>query len=198
MSPGSKPSPQTAHSAPRHPSTRHGVPATCSQPRAGPSRPRWASFHALPARARNAAQLARHQDPDHDAQEWPDRELPTDPIGRPQLVPDPNRSSRSRRSTRPMPRPRRSACGLMPAPAPRRTRPTAPPTSSSTSPSRYGPTSPADAPLRLPRSPCLLPGQGTSKRSQHQLELEIENMGAHLNAYTSVRPGRAPPASAGR
>ncbi|KAL3475872.1 Metalloenzyme, LuxS/M16 peptidase-like protein [Aspergillus californicus] len=27
--------------------------------------------------------------------------------------------------------------------------------------------------------------KGTSKRSQHQLELEIENMGAHLNAYTS-------------
>ena len=30
-------------------------------------------------------------------------------------------------------------------------------------------------------------GQGTSKRTQQQLELEIENMGAHLNAYTSVR-----------
>jgi predicted Zn-dependent peptidase len=29
--------------------------------------------------------------------------------------------------------------------------------------------------------------QGTAKRSQHQLELEIENMGGHLNAYTSVR-----------
>lgn len=29
--------------------------------------------------------------------------------------------------------------------------------------------------------------QGTNKRSQHQLELEIENMGGHLNAYTSVR-----------
>ena len=27
--------------------------------------------------------------------------------------------------------------------------------------------------------------KGTNKRSQHQLELEIENMGAHLNAYTS-------------
>ena len=27
--------------------------------------------------------------------------------------------------------------------------------------------------------------QGTAKRSQHDLELEIENMGAHLNAYTS-------------
>ncbi|KAH6853926.1 Metalloenzyme, LuxS/M16 peptidase-like protein [Chaetomium sp. MPI-CAGE-AT-0009] len=27
--------------------------------------------------------------------------------------------------------------------------------------------------------------KGTSKRTQHQLELEIENMGAHLNAYTS-------------
>ncbi|KAI5277821.1 hypothetical protein KEM52_004839, partial [Ascosphaera acerosa] len=26
---------------------------------------------------------------------------------------------------------------------------------------------------------------GTNKRTQHQLELEIENMGAHLNAYTS-------------
>lgn len=29
--------------------------------------------------------------------------------------------------------------------------------------------------------------QGTNKRSQQQLELEIENMGGHLNAYTSVR-----------
>lgn len=28
--------------------------------------------------------------------------------------------------------------------------------------------------------------QGTSNRSQQQLELEIENMGGHLNAYTSV------------
>jgi len=27
--------------------------------------------------------------------------------------------------------------------------------------------------------------KGTAKRSQHQLELEIENMGGHLNAYTS-------------
>ena len=27
--------------------------------------------------------------------------------------------------------------------------------------------------------------KGTSKRSQHELEVEIENMGAHLNAYTS-------------
>lgn len=27
--------------------------------------------------------------------------------------------------------------------------------------------------------------QGTSKRSQTDLELEVENMGAHLNAYTS-------------
>lgn len=29
--------------------------------------------------------------------------------------------------------------------------------------------------------------QGTNKRTQHQLEKEIENMGGHLNAYTSVR-----------
>jgi hypothetical protein len=29
--------------------------------------------------------------------------------------------------------------------------------------------------------------QGTSNRTQQQLELEIENMGGHLNAYTSVR-----------
>jgi processing peptidase subunit beta len=29
-------------------------------------------------------------------------------------------------------------------------------------------------------------GQGTRQRTQQQLELEIENMGAHLNAYTSV------------
>ena len=28
--------------------------------------------------------------------------------------------------------------------------------------------------------------KGTTKRTQQQLELEIENMGAHLNAYTSV------------
>ena len=27
--------------------------------------------------------------------------------------------------------------------------------------------------------------KGTKRRSQHQLELEVENMGAHLNAYTS-------------
>lgn len=27
--------------------------------------------------------------------------------------------------------------------------------------------------------------QGTGRRSQHQLELEVENLGAHLNAYTS-------------
>ena len=27
--------------------------------------------------------------------------------------------------------------------------------------------------------------QGTTTRSRHQLEVEIENMGAHLNAYTS-------------
>lgn len=28
--------------------------------------------------------------------------------------------------------------------------------------------------------------QGTNGRTQQQLELEIENMGGHLNAYTSV------------
>ncbi len=33
---------------------------------------------------------------------------------------------------------------------------------------------------------CIL--KGTQSRTQHQLELEIENMGGHLNAYTSVRP----------
>jgi hypothetical protein len=27
--------------------------------------------------------------------------------------------------------------------------------------------------------------QGTSKRTQRELELEVENLGAHLNAYTS-------------
>ena len=32
--------------------------------------------------------------------------------------------------------------------------------------------------------------QGTEKRTQQQLELEIENMGGHLNAYTSVRAGK--------
>ena len=30
-------------------------------------------------------------------------------------------------------------------------------------------------------------GKGTTNRTQRQLELEIENMGGHLNAYTSVR-----------
>lgn len=35
--------------------------------------------------------------------------------------------------------------------------------------------------------------QGTKNRTQQQLELEIENMGAHLNAYTSVRrPNHSP------
>lgn len=29
--------------------------------------------------------------------------------------------------------------------------------------------------------------QGTASRTQQQLELEIENMGGHLNAYTSVQ-----------
>jgi processing peptidase subunit beta len=28
-------------------------------------------------------------------------------------------------------------------------------------------------------------GQGTAKRSKDALELEVENLGAHLNAYTS-------------
>jgi predicted Zn-dependent peptidase len=32
----------------------------------------------------------------------------------------------------------------------------------------------------------LIGDQGTEKRTQQQLELEIENMGGHLNAYTSV------------
>lgn len=32
---------------------------------------------------------------------------------------------------------------------------------------------------------CTCVQQGTRKRSQLDLELEIENMGAHLNAYTS-------------
>lgn len=31
--------------------------------------------------------------------------------------------------------------------------------------------------------------KGTNNRTQQQLELEIENMGGHLNAYTSVRFG---------
>lgn len=43
-----------------------------------------------------------------------------------------------------------------------------------------------DEPLRCLKicSPVRWP-QGTRKRSQLDLELEIENMGAHLNAYTS-------------
>ena len=32
---------------------------------------------------------------------------------------------------------------------------------------------------------CFTVVQGTPKRSQTDLELEVENMGAHLNAYTS-------------
>lgn len=32
---------------------------------------------------------------------------------------------------------------------------------------------------------CNVVIQGTKNRSQMQLELEVENMGAHLNAYTS-------------
>lgn len=35
------------------------------------------------------------------------------------------------------------------------------------------------------RKPIRTVLQGTRKRSQLDLELEIENMGAHLNAYTS-------------
>lgn len=34
-------------------------------------------------------------------------------------------------------------------------------------------------------SSAYITAQGTGKRSQHQLELEVENLGAHLNAYTS-------------
>ena len=37
----------------------------------------------------------------------------------------------------------------------------------------------------FPLSLSLSLFQGTKKRSQLDLELEIENMGAHLNAYTS-------------
>ena len=38
--------------------------------------------------------------------------------------------------------------------------------------------------ISAPPPPSFL-FQGTKKRSQLDLELEIENMGAHLNAYTS-------------
>ena len=38
--------------------------------------------------------------------------------------------------------------------------------------------------LSLPLSLTYLL-QGTARRSQHFLELEVENIGAHLNAYTS-------------
>ena len=68
----------------------HGVPETRSEPRAGPSRPRWRAFGAVQARPRNTAPLARHQDRDHNTQEWPDRELPSAPIGLPQPVADPH------------------------------------------------------------------------------------------------------------
>lgn len=33
--------------------------------------------------------------------------------------------------------------------------------------------------------PHPTPALGTGRRSQHSLELEVENLGAHLNAYTS-------------
>ena len=37
----------------------------------------------------------------------------------------------------------------------------------------------------VPVSKLRLVLQGTEKRTKEQLELEVENMGAHLNAYTS-------------
>lgn len=37
----------------------------------------------------------------------------------------------------------------------------------------------------MPVSKLRLVLQGTEKRTKEQLELEVENMGAHLNAYTS-------------
>ncbi len=117
----------------------HGVPETRSEPGAGPSWPRRRAFSAVQARARDTAPLARHQDRDDNTQEWPDRELPH----RRQLAlsgPSLTRIalSRSPPSTPPMPRRRLSACGSMPARAPRPKRTMAPPTSSSISPSRYG------------------------------------------------------------
>lgn len=47
--------------------------------------------------------------------------------------------------------------------------------------SRFGSYQPYRKSVRLNENVC----QGTRKRSQLDLELEIENMGAHLNAYTS-------------
>lgn len=39
--------------------------------------------------------------------------------------------------------------------------------------------------ILLPVFTFIFEFQGTSKRSQTDLELEVENIGAHLNAYTS-------------
>src|SRR5271155_3299810 len=67
------------------------------------------------------------------------------------------------------------------APEPKQIKQTERPTSLSISPSRsedYA--NKDDIPINTT--------QGTNKRTQHQLELEIENMGGHLNAYTSVCP----------
>ena len=100
---------------------------------------------------------------------------------------------RSPLNTPPMPRPRLLACGSMPAPGQRLTRLAVPRTSSSTWPSRYAPDIIDDN--RLYHQRIHLSNtrhQGTTKRTQQQLELEIENMGAHLNAYTSVRQSSFP------
>jgi processing peptidase subunit beta len=70
----------------------------------------------------------------------------------------------------------RSACGSTQAVGTRMTRITALHTSWSTWPSRLAQCSSISFDSLL---------QGTGKRSQTQLELEVENMGAHLNAYTS-------------
>lgn len=76
-----------------------------------------------------------------------------------------------------------SACGSTLVREQRQQRRTARRTSSSTWPSRYTARMQAD---RLALGTMLTCRKGTANRTQQQLELEIENLGAHLNAYTSV------------
>lgn len=122
---------------------RHGVPATCSEPLAGPAQPCFPV--GRPQERTGHARLAQpgRQDSDHHAEKWIDGTCIAGPwpIGH-----NPGSSGRilTRRlacrwppSTRRGPRRRRSAFGSTPARGQRRTRRTAPRTSSSTWPSRY-------------------------------------------------------------
>jgi hypothetical protein len=80
----------------------------------------------------------------------------------------------------------------MPVREQRQQRQMAPRTFSSTWPSRYiyvYKTNLVELDGEVPRelNVDILLQKGTANRTQQKLELEIENMGAHLNAYTSVR-----------